>query len=862
MKLLLQILSISIYLILVQSIGLNAQTFNLNVDMGHGSGIYEKDKTVHVWANQNNDSLIFSHWTGSALKFIDNEHSWHTTLNVPIDSNYSNLTLFANFKPIDIKSKFETKIYTTSAMDDGKFINSYNRKLRISQPDSIAGILFVFQDKDKKVTDFTNNFELRHLAQDAYDRNLLVVLTNSNEISHGNQNNDSFLSWTFNDDYQIDRIIVMQILSQLKTENSLSDTIPTYFLGYREGADFVNSVSNQFPLNAVGLYFPENTTDSLNTIPRFYLTAENYNDDLKNDLYQEYLVSLELSYINQFITHKKQPLNKYRFLRNTTGIDTLVSFALYDTLYNTAGMLDHDNYFMESAFQDFPDFNISNINLTNLQEIQFKYQVNLLLGRNNFTADYNHSLLEFFINPKLNQTKKYSLIVENGFGSGLYEEGEIVHAWANLHNDLFDSWSGDTTVLKNIETHYNQFAMPDTSLHIKANYVPIQHYEIENIAVNDLNFNYHISDSNKAIIVILNGNGSLDYNWQEYFEKKNIIDKLIHNNYGVIIPVSETKEAWDDGDKDFHTVKIFYQSLVNKGLIDRNTQINIIAEKEGTNHINNFTKILHYDFLLKKSSVVNLNGAGNNAFYSESFPQKFPAFWISSGFHNSENPTIIQNILLNYNNNLNKGEDSQHWTNTPQPVYPELFRRLKNVDSNKSLSIYEMLIKLDLLDDEYFYSGDDIGLFELSDSLNLDGILLSDIRRLLLMTKTDEFINSNYSKEIVNFFDRNIDTNFYDTTSVEYIKSNISILPNYDNNSFDVSSFLIKSQEPIEIFSLKLYSANGAIIKQYNNLKFINNQQFSIPNLSNGMYFIDLKFKKNNKIHSLIKKVTKVKSMP
>ena len=55
---------------------------NLNVNNGHGSGIYNTGDTVHVWSNLNPVNNSFDGWTGD-IEYLINPEEWHTTLIMP-----------------------------------------------------------------------------------------------------------------------------------------------------------------------------------------------------------------------------------------------------------------------------------------------------------------------------------------------------------------------------------------------------------------------------------------------------------------------------------------------------------------------------------------------------------------------------------------------------------------------------------------------------------------------------------------------------------------------------------------------------------------------------------------------------------
>ncbi len=86
-----------LFIFLISS-SLFSQEYSLDVSNGHGGGKYPKGIDINVWANQNIDTLIFSHWTGSATQFIQNSENWHSVVNIPIENTFKNFTILLRTK--------------------------------------------------------------------------------------------------------------------------------------------------------------------------------------------------------------------------------------------------------------------------------------------------------------------------------------------------------------------------------------------------------------------------------------------------------------------------------------------------------------------------------------------------------------------------------------------------------------------------------------------------------------------------------------------------------------------------------------------------------------------------------------------
>ena len=66
----------------------------------------------------------------------------------------------------------------------------------------------------------------------------------------------------------------------------------------------------------------------------------------------------------------------------------------------------------------------------------------------------------------VNETTTFQVTVTNGFGSGTYEAGSMVHIWAN-HNprtQVVMHWSGDSGILTDVGEWHTSFVMPSRNV--------------------------------------------------------------------------------------------------------------------------------------------------------------------------------------------------------------------------------------------------------------------------------------------------------------------------------------------------------------------------------------------------------------
>lgn len=143
---------------------------------------------------------------------------------------------------------------------------------------------------------------------------------------------------------------------------------------------------------------------------------------------------------------------------------------------------DPENFRLKASNDESPDWNIAPIgSWTNevfseryqYQEFSFSNEVSYTTYRLEITKNKGNSLLTqlaeiMFFGP----SGYYVLVVENGSGSGYFQENTIVEITADApeKNKLFDKWIGDTEYVSDIDTSSTSVTIPANDVNIAASY--------------------------------------------------------------------------------------------------------------------------------------------------------------------------------------------------------------------------------------------------------------------------------------------------------------------------------------------------------------------------------------------------------
>lgn len=74
-------------------ININAQTYNLTINNGYGSGAYKAGSRVHIYSQSNpNNNVVFKEWTTNIPIQMDQKDEWHTIITMPNNNVIINAT--------------------------------------------------------------------------------------------------------------------------------------------------------------------------------------------------------------------------------------------------------------------------------------------------------------------------------------------------------------------------------------------------------------------------------------------------------------------------------------------------------------------------------------------------------------------------------------------------------------------------------------------------------------------------------------------------------------------------------------------------------------------------------------------------
>jgi hypothetical protein len=396
----------------------HAQTFNLAVTNGYGSGNYTAGDTVHVWCEAIPEDAVFARWSGDIATVADVEE-WHTTLIMP----GRNATLTANFRTI---APFTIQYEKIQAVNNLKNVYYYF-------PPKPKGVIFLAHGTSGKAEYWINFYEHYQFTKDAIADSFAVIFTEAEEVTlNADLNGDGKLRWSsgpLDSTANIDIANIIALIDTFVARGRMTRSTPRFAVGISNGAFFSFSLATFLRFNGVTGYCGggNNMLFRISTTPTQWCMAKyDQNEDVgpagNAQALENYNTLVRRGIAAQYFLLDRSPCYPERFGRSGS-ISLPISRALFNEFRNN-GVLDANDYFLisnlsliervKSAPAQFPVF----VSLNESQRLFVLSQVDVTYADHSFYSDYNRKTLSFFNSILRGTTRVESRDAETGLPEG------------------------------------------------------------------------------------------------------------------------------------------------------------------------------------------------------------------------------------------------------------------------------------------------------------------------------------------------------------------------------------------------------------------------------------------------------------
>jgi len=451
-------------LFFIYSLGFS-QSFNLSVSNGHGSGIFSEGDTVYIWSNPEFNELVFKEWQGSAVNYMINQNEWLSKIYVPAGSNVGTLNATAQFNDLSTIADANIESIILPGLDNGVILME-NEDVYLRVPQNPVGIVFCFHGTGGSGAGFENDFEKKSFFKAGTNRNYIMVATNANEKSFGDQNGDGAIRWEINNAYtdevnnNIDIKRIKSLRDSLINRFSLSPQFPTFALGVSNGANFADLCAAALDFNASGHMtgngHPDIYANRDDATPVIFVQSENDQHSSANPtiVIANYHALLNRGISSEFHWHTKTPVYNYRFTRTEDMmILPSISDSIYQRMLNSPGLLDQDHKLLITNNSELPADLFLDLGLNTGSINDCANQIKIMNADHKFHSHFNNRIIDFF---ELHNTNTSSFSELN--------EQNIIYLYPNPTNDRiylsekneFADFKLYTTAGKLLDTFYEQ----------------------------------------------------------------------------------------------------------------------------------------------------------------------------------------------------------------------------------------------------------------------------------------------------------------------------------------------------------------------------------------------------------------------
>ncbi len=699
-----------------------ASDYALTVESGYGSGRYKAGDTIHIWAEEPSNTKTFRIWNGD-YSYAEDRTNWHTTFIMP----ERDVIISAEF--IDLPADLEYKKYTIQGVEVGKTVYAY-----FPPKEKLKGVSWFFQGGSGRGYGWLTNTEQRHFVDMLVANHYGIITMDAEDVTQQmDLNNSGELEYDYSGDtLQNPDILNVKLVKQFFIDQgAYSSQTPHVAVGFSSGGGFAEILATLLGWRAS---LSHNTpgielVSSISTVPHYQNNSLNDNGPnvgpsgnlLAFTNYQNYQ---DRNICSSWILQKPQPLHAERFAR-IPGISLEQSKSIFQFI-KQANILDDQNYLkispvaIENDYKSHPENYPFPAGMPAEIIDNIFDQLKAIYTIHTFRSDYNGSAFRF-IDQICETNAGYVLDVGAGYGGGVFQAGQKLHIWAAEKDGyVFSHWTGQTQLLESSLEYHTTLVMPSENVQVEAQYTALQpsmDFEIFSIKGAERNKRVYAyfpdKDKMKGVVWLFHGTNGNAISWVNEIENRQLCNRLMASDYGIIAFTCEESEfeidfnndgvyRWSYGIDttliDFGNIRAIRDAMFNKNKIT--SQVPHIAL--GFSAGGAFTEYVAY--ALQWKAAVNHNTPGN-ALLSENSTVPYYHCISENDNHPDVGPAGNLEAKAHYQNYLNRDACVEFEAFAAMPLFPERFDRSPLINKTLSVAIFNEINANNGLDDAHFLNG-------------------------------------------------------------------------------------------------------------------------------------------------------------
>lgn len=384
--------------ILLAGFGL-AQTFQVTVNGGFGSGSFQAGEVVHVFANQMQNTQIFDRWMGDVE--FEHNNEWHGRFIMPAQD----VTVAASYRSI---SAFSIDLEEINFQDEPKQVFYYF-------PEVVRGTIFLFHEFAGRAQDWLFRSEYNRFMVDAVADSFAVVFFSAHEMASKTglepeiQGGIEEFAWDIESltlAENVDLQFLNTVIDTLKARGTLESSPKLYAVGMGAGGMFAQLAANVLNFRALTIYGTAGIQDFNDNpeIPTQWMLCENDESEITGAEGNQEAETAYQTYQSQEVcsriyVHTPSPLYRERILMDPSFEPAQVN-NIFQELINAEVLLNNRALVSGSRFLEIYNENPTEyltINgLVDFQRMFLAEQIDVAYAAHQFYSDLNRQTLAFF----------------------------------------------------------------------------------------------------------------------------------------------------------------------------------------------------------------------------------------------------------------------------------------------------------------------------------------------------------------------------------------------------------------------------------------------------------------------------------
>lgn len=348
--------------------------------------------------------------------------------------------------------------------------------------------------------------------------------------------------------------------------------------------------------------------------------------------------------------------------------------------------------------------------------------------------------------------QRANITVTSGSGSGTVKGQSFVDVWAdpNPAGQVFDRWTGDTTLLQRSNEAHTRLRTGRINISLTAMYKSAPAWTPTFEQLNGIQMGYFFPASFLGVIFHFHGQGGAANLFFNNSERRIFANEAVAEGYAVVAldSADRVNRDWSTSNDlatspDIQNVKAAIDLFISRGWLTASTPVFAHGFSKGAGFSPRVSRALNFratsmNCLAGTPDIINL--------------VTIPTIWCMAQNDGTIGSGGVAQSFANYQSVSARGVPAQYYRAVPSPVYPERFWRIPGLTDADSRAIHDALRNGGFIDGRDMLLGD-------PDTSGWQGAIpaqynsfMSSISDQIRICYTEHTFFSDYDRRVLDFF--------------------------------------------------------------------------------------------------------------